>query len=580
MKTGEIMEPKILEKAKYWAESSVFDVETRKEVQTLLDNNDEKELNERFCQNLEFGTGGLRGIIGVGINRMNRYTVRQATEGLARYIQKCSSSDSKSGVVIGYDPRHKSVDFAKASAEVLAGHGIPVYVFSDIAPTPLTSYVVLQKNAIAGIMITASHNPPEWNGYKVYWDNGGQIIPPHDIGIINEVKGVTNLEDVKYLEFDKAVEQGLVKWIGEEEDSPYLEEMKKITIGNPEHNKNLGVIYTPLHGTGKRLVPKLLKQSGFDNLLEVPVQSDPDSDFSTVRSPNPEDEKAMERAISVSRDTDDLILANDPDADRLGVMIKHNGKWERLNGNQIGALLLDYHLADLKEKGELPENSAFIGSIVSTPMCIKIARAYGVKVYETLTGFKWIYDMAWRMEKGGWGKFIFGMEESHGYLAGTYTGDKDGVWAAMAFADMIADLKAQGKTAIDKLNELYETYGNHLDALKNQTLPGLEGVTKIRNLMENFRKNPPKTIGGKKVLFVTDLQEKKRIELETSEISPSPELPVSNVLIFELEGNGRVIMRPSGTEPKIKYYVNLSQATKAEMEDDLNKILDDVCSKV
>ncbi|MBF0279381.1 MAG: phospho-sugar mutase [SAR324 cluster bacterium] len=560
---------------RYWSEASVFDETTRNEIKQLLNLQDEKELADRFSQALEFGTGGMRGIMGAGINRMNRYTVRQATEGLARYIEK-NPDPAHSGVVIGYDSRHNSPQFAQAASEVLAAHGIPVFLFKSLAPTPLISYEVLQKKAIAGIMITASHNPSEYNGYKVYWKNGGQVIPPEDKGIIQEVRDVKTMEEIPDCNFEEAIRQGTIQWLTEESDHSYLETVGKMALGNSSQNEKLHVIYTPLHGTGVRLVPALLEQRGFLHLKQIGEQSKPDSDFSTVRSPNPEDSRAFEMAIAAAAPEDELILANDPDADRLGVMVRHQEEWQYLNGNQAGALLLDYYLKNLKDLNRLPHNGTYILSIVSSPLGAKIARSHGLQVIETLTGFKWIRAEALRIEQEGSGAFVFGMEESLGYLAGHHTGDKDGVWAAMAFAEMTADLKAKGETPIDRLQQIYQNHGFHLDDLENRILPGIDGNRQIEEIMNNFRQNPPLTIGGKQLLQVTDLLNDTITRIDSSAVMPGPGLPPSNVLIFELEKNTRIIVRPSGTEPKIKYYFNLSGPDQSQLKQILSRIKKDL----
>ncbi len=565
------------EVARYWAETPAFDEATRNEVQALLDSHDEKELNDRFSRSLEFGTGGMRGIMGAGINRMNRYTICQATEGLAVYIEN-NPVPSRSGVVIGYDSRNNSLEFAKASSEVLAAHNIPVYLFKTLSPTPLVSFEVLRQNAVAGIMITASHNPPEYNGYKVYWSTGGQVIPPEDKGIIAEVRNVTDIASIPTMNFDDALSQGLVKWLTEESDEKYLEALNALALNDASLNAGVGVVYTPLHGTGGRSVPAILKKCGFTQVREIPEQAQPDGNFTTVRSPNPEDPKSLEMAMAQSAADDALILANDPDADRLGVMAKHNGEWVRLNGNQIGVLLLDYYAGSLQQQGKLPEDGTFIVSLVSSPMASKVAKSYGLNVLETLTGFKWIWAEAKRIEQDGSGSFVFGMEESHGYLTGSHSGDKDGVWAAMAFAEMTASLKLQGKTPIDRLSELYEQHGHHLDDQENFTFPGVEGMQKIQATLEKFRNSPPTTLGGKQVLQVTDLQASTSLNVTTSETHPGPNLPKSNVLIFELEGNARLIVRPSGTEPKIKYYFNLSGGSPEELQQLYQQIKDDIVS--
>ncbi|MDA0288175.1 MAG: phospho-sugar mutase [Proteobacteria bacterium] len=555
----------VREIAQYWAETNCFDETTREEAKLLLETATEEELVDHFGTTLEFGTGGLRGVMGVGLNRMNRYTVMQATEGLARYIEKRQETDA-SGVVIGFDSRNNSEVFAHAAAEVLAKHGIPVYLFRDIVPTPMVSYALLQKKAVAAIILTASHNPPEYNGYKVYWKHGGQIIPPDDEMIIDEVRSVDDIAEIPQMDFEDALQQGRIEWIEDDIDLEYLENLLPLSFGKPSQNEQLGVIYTPLHGTGGRLVPRLLKERGFTNVHCVASQMVPDGNFSTVVSPNPEDAAAYELPMAEAQAEHQLILANDPDADRLGVMVRNNQQeWVRLNGNQIGALLLDFVLGVLQESGKLPENSLYIGSIVTSPLGKRIAEHYGLAVKEVLTGFKWIWSVALQAESEGQ-KFLFGMEESHGYLMGNHTGDKDGVWAAMAFAEMVASLKAQGSDPIQRLEELYQQYGFHLDSLHNRNFRGLEGKQQMEVTLSQLRENPPERLAGLKVERIIDLLTDQVRIPGSPEIQVGPGLPRSNVIILELEQNARVIVRPSGTEPKVKYYFNLSGEREALQE--------------
>ena len=555
----------VREIAQYWAETSCFDKTTREEAKLLLETATEEELIDRFGTTLEFGTGGLRGVMGVGLNRMNRYTVMQATEGLARYIEKRQETVA-SGVVIGFDSRNNSEVFARAAAEVLAKHGIRVYLFRDIIPTPMVSYALLQKKAVAAIILTASHNPPEYNGYKVYWKHGGQIIPPDDEMIIDEVRSVEDIAEIPHMVFEDALQQGRIEWIEDDIDLEYLENLLPLSFGKPSQNEQLGVIYTPLHGTGGRLVPRLLKERGFTNVHCVASQMVPDGNFSTVISPNPEDAAAYELPMAEAQAEHQLILANDPDADRLGVMVRNNQQeWVRLSGNQIGALLLDFVLRVLQESGKLPENGLYIGSVVTSPLGKRIAEHYGLAVKEVLTGFKWIWSVALQAESEGQ-KFLFGMEESHGYLMGNHTGDKDGVWAAMAFAEMVASLKAQGSSPLMRLEELYRQYGFHLDSLHNQNFRGLEGKQQMEVTLSKLRENPPELLAGLKVEWIIDLLTDQVRIPGSSEIMLGPGLPRSNVIILELEQNARVIVRPSGTEPKVKYYFNLSGEREVQLE--------------
>jgi phosphoglucomutase len=547
----------VREIAQYWAESNCFDETTREEAKRLLETATEEELIDRFGTTLEFGTGGLRGVMGVGLNRMNRYTVMQATEGLARYIEKRQETDA-AGVVIGFDSRNNSEVFAHAAAEVLAKHGIQVYLFRDIVPTPMVSYALLQKKAVAAIILTASHNPPEYNGCKVYWKHGGQIIPPDDEMIIDEIRSVEDIAEIPQMGFEDALKQGRIEWIEDDIDPKYVERLLPLSFGKPSQNEQLGVIYTPLHGTGGRLVPRLLEERGFTHLHCVASQMVPDGNFSTVSSPNPEDAAAYQLPMAEAQSEHQLILANDPDADRLGVMVRNDQQeWVRLNGNQIGTLLLDFVLGVLQESGKLPENGLYIGSIVTSPLGKRIAEHYGLAVKEVLTGFKWIWSSALQAEAEGQ-KFLFGMEESNGYLMGNHTGDKDGVWAAMAFAEMVASLKAQGSSSLQRLEELYQQYGFHVDALHNRNFPGLEGKQQIEAILAHLRENPPERLAGLKVERLVDVLTDQEWIPGSCEMQAGPGLPTSNMIILELEQNARVIVRPSGTEPKVKYYFNLS----------------------
>ena len=558
----------ILETVNFWAKNPYFDPKTRAEAKMLLADDKEIEREDSFGSLLEFGTGGLRGIMGVGTNRINRYTIQMATEGVARIIEGKKNESSAKGVVIGYDSRHRSFEFAQVSSEVLAAHGIPVYLFREIAPTPLVSCELLRRNAIAGIIITASHNPPEYNGYKVYWENGGLIVPPEDGQIIEEVRNITRIDAIPTIAFEKALQEGKVEWIDNEADEYYLQTVRKLSLGDREYNKKLGVVFTPLHGTGGRLVPELLRQQGFENVKVVAEQMLPDGDFSTVASPNPEEIKSFDMAQSSASAGDELILANDPDADRLGVMVRDaEKKWHWLSGNQIGVLILDFILSALKQQNRLPEKGVVITTVVTSPLVSKMARENGLHVIEVLTGFKWIRQAALRFEKEQGGKFIFGMEESHGFLMGSHSGDKDGIWASMAFAEMAAALKQMKLTPIDRLNQIYQQYGMHLDALRAQTFKGAKGMAKIQQIMRELRNSPPNTVAGQAVVKITDYLENKIIY--ANETRPGPGLPQSNVISLEMADNSRIIARPSGTEPKIKYYFNLYGKDSEQLQDRL-----------
>ena len=552
-----------LETVKLWAENPYFDTETRSAAKKLLSDDKQNEREECFGSLLEFGTGGLRGIMGVGTNRINRYTIQMATEGVARIINKKGKESDASGVVIGYDSRHRSFEFAQISSQVLAAHGIPVFLFREIAPTPLVSCELLRRKAIAGIIITASHNPPEYNGYKVYWENGGLIVPPEDTQIIKEVRSIKRIDEIPTVPFEKALQEGKVEWIDNQADEYFLENVRKLSLGDRENNKKLGVVFTPLHGTGGRLVPELLRQQGFEKVKVVAEQMLPDGDFSTVRSPNPEEKKSFAMAQATASEDDELILANDPDADRLGVMVRDAEKnWQWLTGNQIGVLILDFVISALKLQKRLPQNGVIISTVVTSPLVSKMAKENGLNAIEVLTGFKWIRQAALRFEKEQGGKFVFGMEESHGFLMGNHSGDKDGIWASMAFAEMAAALKENNLTPIDRLNQIYQQYGVHLDALGTQTFKGTKGMANIQQIMRELRNSPPESVAGQAVVKITDYLENKIIC--GNETRQGPGLPQSNVIALELADNSRITARPSGTEPKIKYYFNL-QGKDSEM---------------
>jgi len=552
-----------LETVKLWAENPYFDTETRSAAKILLSDDKQNEREECFGSLLEFGTGGLRGIMGVGTNRINRYTIQMATEGVARIINKKGKESDASGVVIGYDSRHRSFEFAQISSQVLAAHGIPVFLFREIAPTPLVSCELLRRKAIAGIIITASHNPPEYNGYKVYWENGGQIVPPEDTQIIKEVRSIKRIDEIPTVPFEKALQEGKVEWIDNQADEYFLENVRKLSLGDRENNKKLGVVFTPLHGTGGRLVPELLRQQGFEKVKVVAEQMLPDGDFSTVGSPNPEEKKSFAMAQATASEDDEIILANDPDADRLGVMVRDTEKnWQWLTGNQIGVLILDFVISTLKLQKRLPQNGVIISTVVTSPLVSKMAKENGLNAIEVLTGFKWIRQAALRFEKEEGGKFLFGMEESHGFLMGNHSGDKDGIWASMAFAEMAAALKENKLTPIDRLNQIYQQYGVHLDALRTQTFKGTKGMANIQQIMRELRNSPPKSVAGQAVVKITDYLENKIIC--GNETRQGPGLPQSNVIALKLADNSRITARPSGTEPKIKYYFNL-QGKDSEM---------------
>lgn len=541
-----------------WLENDYFDADTKAELTAIKEN--DNEIKERFYKDLEFGTAGLRGVIGAGTNRMNIYTVRKATQGLANYILK-NGAQSR-GVAIAYDSRRMSPEFADESALCLAANGIKAYVFESLRPTPELSFAVRKLNCIAGINITASHNPPEYNGYKVYWEDGAQITPPHDTGIMAEVEAVTDYATVKTMSLEAAKEAGLYEVIGEAVDDAYMEELKKQVIHQDaidQMNKDLKIVYSPLHGTGNIPVRRILKELGFENVYVVKEQELPDGNFPTVSYPNPEAKEAFELGLKLAKDVDaDLVLATDPDADRLGVYVKDtkSGEYKVLTGNMSGCLLADYELSQTKAVKGLPKDGCLIKSIVTSNMAKAIAESYGVKLIDVLTGFKFIGQQILEFEKTGIGTYLFGFEESYGCLIGTYARDKDAIVATMALCEAAAYYKTLGKTLWDAMIDMYEKYGYYKDDIQSITLKGIEGLEKIQNILETLRKEPPAEIGGYGVQRARDYKAGTIKDLRTGETSDTG-LPASNVLYYELENDAWVCVRPSGTEPKVKFYYGI-----------------------
>ena len=541
-----------------WLENDYFDADTKAELTAIKEN--DNEIKERFYKDLEFGTAGLRGVIGAGTNRMNIYTVRKATQGLANYILK-NGAQSR-GVAIAYDSRRMSPEFADESALCLAANGIKAYVFESLRPTPELSFAVRKLNCIAGINITASHNPPEYNGYKVYWEDGAQITPPHDTGIMAEVEAVTDYAAVKTMSLEAAKEAGLYEVIGEAVDDAYMEELKKQVIHQDaidQMNKDLKIVYSPLHGTGNIPVRRILKELGFENVYVVKEQELPDGNFPTVSYPNPEAKEAFELGLKLAKDVDaDLVLATDPDADRLGVYVKDtkSGEYKVLTGNMSGCLLADYEISQTKAVKGLPKDGCLIKSIVTSNMAKAIAESYGVKLIDVLTGFKFIGQQILEFEKTGIGTYLFGFEESYGCLIGTYARDKDAIVATMALCEAAAYYKTLGKTLWDAMIDMYEKYGYYKDDIQSITLKGIEGLEKIQNILEMLRKEPPAEIGGYGVQRARDYKAGTIKDLRTGETSDTG-LPASNVLYYELENDAWVCVRPSGTEPKVKFYYGI-----------------------
>ena len=551
-----------------WLENPYFDEATKEELKAIKD--DENEIKERFYMDLEFGTAGLRGIIGAGTNRMNIYVVRRATQGLANYIAKV---DKKSqGVAIAYDSRHMSPEFAQEAALCLAANGIKAYIFETLRPTPELSFAVRHLGCVAGINVTASHNPPEYNGYKVYWEDGAQITPPHDTGIMGEVKAISDWNTVKTMDKEEAVKAGLFEVIGQAVDDAYMAELKKQIIhmdAIQAEGKNLKIVYTPLHGTGSIPARRILKELGFENVYVVPEQELPDGDFPTVSYPNPEAAEAFELGLKLAREVDaDIVLATDPDADRLGVRVKdRNGEYHDLTGNMSGCLLANYELSQRKAvNGSLPEDGALVKTIVTTNLADAIAKGYGVNLIEVLTGFKYIGQQILGFENSGKGTYLFGFEESYGCLIGTYARDKDAIVATMALCEAAAYYKTQGKTLWDAMIDMYEEFGYYKDAIQAVTMKGIEGLQKIQEIMTTLRQNPPAEFAGHKVTAVRDYKLDEITDLATGEKKPTG-LPNSNVLYYELTDDAWVCVRPSGTEPKVKFYYGVKGTSLADADE-------------
>lgn len=538
-----------------WCTDNYFDEDTKAELKAIA--SDEKEIEDRFYRQLEFGTGGLRGVIGAGTNRMNIYTVRQATQGLANYV--LSQNGQEKGVAIAYDSRIMSPEFAKEAALCLNANGIKTYRFTSLRPTPELSFAVRKLGCMAGIVITASHNPREYNGYKVYWEDGAQITPPHDKNILAEVAKVTSFDMVKTMSEEDARAAGLYCEVDQEIDDAYMEELKKQSI-HPEviseMAKDFTIVYTPLHGTGNLPVRRVLKELGFEKVYVVPEQELPDGNFPTVAYPNPESPKAFELALKLAKEVDaDIVLATDPDADRLGVYCKDTatGEYVSFTGNMSGMLIAEYILRERTATGTMPKNPALVETIVTTDMAKVIAEAYDVKLIEVLTGFKFIGEQIHLFEQNHTYNYVFGLEESYGCLAGTYARDKDACVAVMMLCEVASWYKKQGKTLWDAMVDMYERYGFFKEGLETITLKGMDGAEKIQQMMADARQNLPAQIGDYKVLAVRDYKTDVRTDMSDGS-KTSTGLPTSNVLYYELEDNSWCCVRPSGTEPKIKFY--------------------------
>ena len=566
-----------LEEYKNWCNNNFFDEETRKELELIKSN--EKEIEDRFYKSLEFGTAGLRGVMGAGTNRMNKYTVTKATQGLANFIAK--ENGQKKGVVIAYDSRNMSKEFGEMTALCLNANGIKTYLFESLRPVPELSYSVRKLGCIAGIMITASHNPPKYNGYKVYWEDGAQITAPKDKQIIEEVNRVKKYEEIKTISKEEAKKKGFYNIIGKEIDDEYINELKKLVL-NPEiiHSqaKDIKIVYTPLHGTGSIPVQRILKEIGFKNIYVVPEQEFPDGNFPTVDYPNPEDKRAFKLALDLAKKVDaDLVLATDPDADRLGVYAKDSktNEYMAFTGNMSGMLIAEYLLSQKREKCLLPENGALITTIVSTNLAKAIAKEYNLKLFEVLTGFKYIGEKIKEFEQTKEYIYQFGFEESYGCLIGTHARDKDGVAAVMTLCEAAAYYKSKELTLWDQMIKIYEKYGYYKEEAVSITLEGIDGAEKIKEMIEQMRNNPYYKIGNYKVLKFRDYKKEIIKDLKTGEETKT-DLPNSNVLYYDLENDCWCCVRPSGTEPKIKFYLGVKSDNIENANKELESIKKDI----
>ena len=564
-----------------WLLNPYFDEATKEELRRISD--DENEIRERFYQDLEFGTAGLRGIIGAGINRMNIYVVRRATQGLANYIIK--QGGAHKGVAIAYDSRHMSPEFAEEAALTLAANGIKAYKFESLRPTPELSFAVRELGCIAGINITASHNPPEYNGYKVYWEDGAQFTPPHDKGVTAEVLSIQDLSAVKTMTAGAAKAAGRYEIIGAAIDDKYIAQVKAQVVNQDAIDKmqdDIKIVYTPLHGTGNLPARRALKETGFTHVYVVPQQELPDGDFPTVSYPNPEAEEAFGLGLALAKEKNaDLVLATDPDADRLGVYVKDekSGNYIPLTGNMSGSLLCEYVLSQKKERGEIPADGQVVKSIVTTNLVDAVAKSYGCELIEVLTGFKYIGQQILKEESTGHGTYMFGLEESYGCLIGTYARDKDAISATVALCEAAAYYKTKHMTLWDAMIAMYEKYGYYKDAVKSIGLKGIEGQAKIRSIMEAMRGETPLEVGGYKVLSARDYKLDIIKNMKTGETSPTG-LPQSDVIYYDLEDDAWLCVRPSGTEPKIKFYYGIKGASMEEAEEKSAKLGEAVMAMV
>ena len=569
------MDENVKKNYEYWCTSPIFDDATKSELKSLEGNED--EIFDRFYRELEFGTGGLRGVIGAGTNRMNFYTVGKATQGLANFINKQGAAAK--GVAIAFDSRRMSPEFADTAACVLAANGIKAYIFDSLRPTPELSFALRTLGCTAGIVVTASHNPPEYNGYKVYWEDGAQITAPKDAQIIGEVNAIKDYAEIKKMTTEEAKAAGLYEVIGKEIDDKYMEALKKLVLHQEaikQMASSLKIVYTPLHGTGNVPVRRVLKELGFEQVTVVPEQELPDGNFPTVSYPNPEDKKAFALALDLAKKVDaDLVLATDPDADRLGVYAKDTktGEYKVFTGNMSGMLICEYEMSQKKALGILPDNGALVTTIVSSNMAQAVAKEYGMKFIECLTGFKYIGEQIKFFEQTGSNEYVFGFEESYGCLVGTHARDKDAVVAVMALCEAAAYYKTQGITLWDQMLNIYNKYGYYKEDLFTMTFKGADGAKKMQDMMDAYRKNTPKQVGAYKVLRLRDYKNDVITDLATGETVPTG-LPKSNVLYFELENDAWFCVRPSGTEPKIKFYAGIKGTSLEDSAKKLDELME------
>ena len=558
------MQPDIMKSARYWATSKAFDTSTRNEIASLIESNSTKELDERFYRDLEFGTGGMRGILGAGTNRMNVYNIRKATTAFARYLHE-TFPNAKPGelkTAISYDSRKFSREFSEATAQTFAAHGIIAYITKELRPTPMLSYMVRHFGCKGGVCVTASHNPPNYNGYKVYWNTGGQIIPPHDEAVIQRYQSITDYEDLPLMDYAEAHKKGLIIDVGADFDEIYFKKVTELSL-HKEGRDNFKIVFTPLHGTGAMPVTECLRRFGFTDVTVVPEQAAPDGNFPTVKFPNPEDPAALEMALNLAKKIKaDLVLATDPDTDRIGIIVREDENYTFFNGNQIGCLLVEFFLSGMKAAGRMPKSPLVIKTVVTTDLQADIARFHGAACEETLTGFKWICQLIEDFETGAkkpYADYVCGGEESYGFLAGKFVRDKDAVSACCIAAEMVALYKSRGQKMSEVLDQLFIRHGVYQESLHTLTLPGKDGAIAIKSMMQKMRTAPPREIDGVPVVRIRDFENSEVLSVKESGFSRESALdyPASDVLQFILADGTKVSVRPSGTEPKIKFYVSV-----------------------